>query len=141
MNSLIEADGLPGLQQRYGLKFRDVVTMQQTLKYQATESGAVAGPGCLYHRRTSRSLRLCCSWKMTGNVFPPYEAAALVRGDRRWIQDSRPWSHPHTADQCAFNAQEIMRKLNLRIQEGGETIEHVAHEALRTLGLLQSPRK
>ncbi|MCA9475138.1 MAG: hypothetical protein KC563_04935, partial [Nitrospira sp.] len=29
-------DGLPGLQETYGLQFREVVGMQQTLKYQAT---------------------------------------------------------------------------------------------------------
>ncbi len=128
------SDGLPGLQQRYGLKFRDVVTMQQTFKYQATESGAVHVLD-VYTTDGRLAVYDFVVLEDDRQFFPPYEAAALVRGETlSRIPDLGPILALLTN---ALDAQE-MRKLNLRIQEEGETIEHVAHDALRTLGLLQS---
>ena len=128
------ADGLPGLQEQYGLKFKDVVTMQQTLKYQATESGAV---DVLDVYTTDGRLAVYDFVVLIDDkqFFPPYEATALVRGETlSSIPDLGPIL---TLLTNALNAEE-MRKLNLRIQERGEPIEQVARDALRTLGLLQS---
>ena len=128
------ADGLPGLQQRYGLRFKDVVTLQQTLKYQATETGGV---DVLDVYTTDGRLAVYDFVVLEDDrrFFPSYEAAALIRGH---TLDRIPELGPVlTLLTNAFNA-EIMRKLNLRIQEGGETIEQVAQDALLTLGLMRS---
>lgn len=128
------ADGLPGLQQLYGLKFEDVVTMQQTLKYQATESGAVDVLD-VYTTDGRLAVYDFIVLKDDRQFFPPYEAAALVRGETlSSIPDLGPIL---TLLTNALNAEE-MRKLNLRIQKGGETIEQVAQDALRTLGLIRT---
>ena len=128
------ADGLPGLKRLYGLQFKEVVTMQQTLKYQATESGEVDvldvyttdGRLAVYNFTVLQDDR---------GFFPPYEAAALVRGET--LTRIPELGSNLTLLTNALDA-ETMRTLNLRIQEGGETIEMVANDALRTLGLLHS---
>jgi len=77
-----------------------------------------------------------CNTKNEKNqFFPSYEAAALIRGDTlNRIPELGPIL---TLLTNALDA-EMMRKLNLRIQEGGETIEHVAQDALHILGLMGS---
>ena len=131
------ADGLPGLKKMYGLQFRDVVGMQQSLKYQATENGDVDvldvyttdGRLAMYDFRVLEDDR---------QFFPPYDAAALVRGETLE-------QHPELASILSLltNAltSERMRALNLRIQEQGEAIPRVAHEALRSLNLVQEELK
>ncbi|MDX1411924.1 MAG: glycine betaine ABC transporter substrate-binding protein [Nitrospirales bacterium] len=130
------ADGLPGLQQRYGIQFKDVVTMQQSLKYQATESGGV---DVLDVYTTDGRLAVYDFVVLEDDrrFFPSYEAAVLIRGQ---TLDRIPELGPVlTLLTNAFDA-EIMRKLNLRIQEGGETIDQVAQDALLSLGLIRSPK-
>jgi osmoprotectant transport system permease protein len=131
------ADGLPGLKKIYGLQFRDVVGMQQSLKYQATENGDVDvldvyttdGRLAMYDFRVLEDDR---------QFFPPYDAAALVRGET--LQQ-----HPELASILSLlsNAltSERMRALNLRIQEQGEAIPKVAYDALRSLNLVQEELK
>ena len=128
------ADGLPGLHQRYGLTFKDVVTIQQTLKYQATESGEV---DVLDVYTTDGRLAVYDFVVLEDDreFFPPYEAAALVRGDT--LNRIPELGLVLTLLTNALDA-ETMRTLNLRIQEKGETIEHVAQDMLSTLGLLGS---
>lgn len=129
------SDGLPGLQQLYGLKFMNVATMQQTLKYQATKSRAI---DILDVYTTDGRLATYDFVVLEDDLhfFPPYEAAALVRGET--LSNIRDLGPILTLLINALNAKE-MQKLNLRIQEEGETIEQVAQDALRTLGLLRSP--
>jgi osmoprotectant transport system permease protein len=129
-------DGLPGLQQLYGLKFEKVVTMQQTLKYQATESGSVDVLD-VYTTDGRLAVYDFVVLEDDRHFFPPYEAAALVGGETlSRIPELGPIL---TLLTNALNAEE-MRKLNFRIQEGGETVEQVAQDALHTLGLLRSPK-
>lgn len=127
------ADGLPGLRQRYGLKFKAVVTMQQTLKYQATESGDLDVLD-VYTTDGRLAVYDFVVLEDDRHFFPPYEAAALVRGDTlKRIPELGPIL---TLLTNALDA-EGMRRLNLRLQERGETIEQVAQDALHTLGLTQ----
>ena len=42
-------DGIPGLQRKYGLEFHKIVTMQQTMKYQAATTGEVDVLRCVYN--------------------------------------------------------------------------------------------
>ncbi|RMH37314.1 MAG: ABC transporter permease subunit [Nitrospirae bacterium] len=128
------ADGLPGLQAVYGLTFQEVLAMQQTLKYEAAAAGTVDvldvyttdGRLAVYDLSVLEDDR---------HFFPPYDAAALVRGD---TLDR----HPRLASTLALLVDaldaELMRQFNLRLQEHKVPVAEVAHDALVRLELLDS---
>jgi osmoprotectant transport system substrate-binding protein/osmoprotectant transport system permease protein len=125
-------DGLVGLNKSYGLQFQEVIGMQQTLKYQATDKGEV---DLLDVYTTDGRLAVYdfVVLKDDRQFFPPYEAAALVRGEilKR---------HPELGKVISLLTNALdpahMRELNLRIQEHGEPVSQVAHSALRALDLV-----
>jgi osmoprotectant transport system permease protein len=126
-------DGLPGLQKTYGLRFGSVQPMQHALKYQAAGSRAIDaldvyttdGRLVLYNLQVLRDDR---------GFFPPYDAAALVRGAT--MRD-----HPEMGAVLGLLSgaldEETMRRLNFRLQEGKESEAAVARDALRSLGLIR----
>jgi osmoprotectant transport system permease protein len=128
-------DGLPGLARTYGIHFRSVQSMQETLKYQATRAGGVDvldvyttdARLLLYHLTVLRDDR---------GFFPPYEAAPLARG-------ATLAAHPELGAVLGLLAgaldENTMRRLNLRLQEGKESEETVARDALSALGLVSAP--
>ena len=126
------ADGLPGLQQAYGLQFKEVVGMQQSLKYQAAGSEEIDvldvyttdGRLAVYDFQVLEDDR---------NFFPPYDAAALIRGDtlERFPEIGRILALLSNA----LDAQS-MRRFNLRLQEKGDSVEQVANDVLQSLGLV-----
>jgi osmoprotectant transport system permease protein len=126
-------DGLPGLQALYGLKFGQVRLMQQALKYQAAGEGIV---DCLDVYTTDGRLVVhdLVVLEDDRRFFPPYEAAALVRGET--LQ-----RHPEVGVALGLLTQaiseETMRQLNLRVEDGGESIEAVAQGALQAWGLVE----
>ncbi|HLX10971.1 MAG TPA: glycine betaine ABC transporter substrate-binding protein [Thermoanaerobaculia bacterium] len=125
-------DGLPGLAHTYGIRFKSVQAMQETLKYQATRAGGVDvldvyttdARLLLYHLTVLRDDR---------GFFPPYEAAPLVRGATLAV-------HPELGAALGLLAgafdEDAMRRLNLRLQEGKESEVTVARDALAALGLV-----
>ncbi|GJL58669.1 MAG: amino acid ABC transporter permease [Nitrospirales bacterium] len=125
-------DGLVGLNKSYGLQFQEVIGMQQTLKYQATDKGEV---DLLDVYTTDGRLAVYdfVVLKDDRQFFPPYEAAALVRGEilKR---------HPELGRVISLLTNAInptrMRELNLRIQEQEEPVPQVAQSALRALDLV-----
>jgi len=125
-------DGLPGLEARYGLRFADVKPMQQALKYQAAGQGRL---DCLDVYTTDGRLVVndLVVLEDDRGFFPPYEAAALVRGETLG-------RHPELGSTLGLLAgaldEDTMRHLNLRIEENGETVEQVAQDALEDLGLV-----
>ena len=125
-------DGLPGLEATYGLRFREVRTLQQALKYQAAGSGAV---DVLDVYTTDGRLLVHDLVVLEDDLgfFPPYEAAALVRGETLRL-------HPQLGVVLALLAnaldEDTMRDLNLRLQESGEEERIVAADALAALGLV-----
>ncbi len=131
------ADGLPGLDQVYGLKFRKVVGMQQSLKYQATKNGDI---DVLDVYTTDGRLAAYDFVVLEDDLrfFPPYEATALVRGETLT-------KHPELALVLSELTHALsptrMRELNLRIQEKGEPIPRVASDALQTLHLVKETHR
>ena len=128
-------DGLPGLARTYGIHFRSVQSMQETLKYQATRAGGV---DVLDVYTTDARLLL---YRLTvlrddRGFFPPYEAAPLARG-------ATLAAHPELGAVLGLLAgaldENTMRRLNLRLQEGKESEETVARDALSALGLVSAP--
>ena len=126
-------DGLPGLEKTYGLRFKSVKPMQQALKYQAAGVGRIDaldvyttdGRLLTYHLTVLEDDK---------DFFPPYQAAALVRG--KTLAE-----HPEIGTVLGLLAgaldEETMRSLNLRLQERGDTVEQVAQDALEKLGLVE----
>lgn len=124
-------DGLLGLQRVYGLEFASVDHLQQALQYQAARQRSIDaldvystdGRLILYDLKVLRDDR---------GFFPPYEAAALVRGET--LKE-----HPEIGAVLGLLAgaldEDAMRALNLRLQEKHESETVVARDALRSLGL------
>jgi osmoprotectant transport system permease protein len=125
-------DGLPGLQRTYGIRFGSVQAMQETIKYQAVRGGSV---DVLDVYTTDARLLLYDLTVLRDDrgFFPPYQAAPLVRG-------AALATHPEIGDALGLLAgafdEDAMRRLVLRLQEGKESEEVVAHDALTALGLL-----
>ena len=127
-------DGLPGLEEVYNLHFQHVQGMQQALKYQAAESGAL---DVLDVYTTDGRLAVFDLTVLEDDkqFFPPYEAAALIRGETLT-------RHPEIGTVLgllanAFDAP-FMRTLNLRLQGQGDSVEQVAQDALKKIGLLEN---
>ncbi len=124
-------DGLPGLEEAYGLRFRTVRPLQQALKYEAAASGRidVLDVYTTDGRLLSYDLRVLDDDR---EFFPSYQAAALVRG-------ATLREHPELARVLSLLAdafdEATMRRLNLRLQENGESERRVAQDALAELGL------
>jgi osmoprotectant transport system permease protein len=126
------ADGLPGLERLYGLRFASVRPMQHALKYAAAAAGEVEALD-VYTTDGRLAVQDLVVLEDDRGFFPPYEAAPLVRGAtlRR---------HPEIAavlgDLAGVLDAARMQRLNFRLQEGKESEEAVARDALRELGLL-----
>lgn len=124
-------DGLPGLEAAYGLHFGRVRPMQQALKYQAAAAGEVDLLD-VYTTDGRLAVHDLVVLEDDRNFFPPYEAAALVRGEALTL-------HPQLASTLGLLGQSLdavrMRALNLRLQEGREPEAQVAADLLIELGL------
>lgn len=125
-------DGLLGLERAYGLHFRSVQNLLHAPKYQAAGAGEI---DVLDVYTTDGRVLLFDLVVLEDDrgVFPPYEAAALVRGEALK-------RHPEIGQTLGLLAGafdgERMRRLNLRLQEGKEAVPDVARDALLELGLL-----
>jgi len=124
-------DGLPGLEKTYGLKFASVEHLQQAIQYQAAGDRRIDAMDA--YTTDARLLRYnLVILRDDKNFFPPYEAAALVRGETLA-------RHPEVGAVLGLLAgafdEDSMRALNFRLQEKGESEAVVALDALRALGL------
>ncbi len=132
---LERGDGFPGLREAYGLEFKSTRGFQQALKYQAAAAGEIAALDVYTTdgRLLAAKLRVL---EDDRGFFPPYAAAALVRGEtlRRF-----PEIGPVLALLAGSLDEDAMRRLNYRLQELGEPTERVAAEALAELGLTAPP--
>jgi osmoprotectant transport system permease protein len=127
-------DGLPGLQREYGLRFAQVRSLLQSVKYNALVSGNVdVIDGYSTDGLIARHGLVVLADDR--NFFPPYEAAALVNG--RFYRE-RPRAVAALMELSGRLDQELMRRLNERVEAGGEPVPQVAAATLRELGLVGS---
>jgi osmoprotectant transport system permease protein len=134
-NEFVERpDGLPGLRTRYGLDFASVQSFLQTPKYQAAASGnlEVLDVYTTDGRLLTYDLVIL---KDDLGFFPPYEAAPLVRGE---ALRELPGLGAALGLLGGGLDGDLMRRLNLELQENKSPVEAVARQALEDLGLLQS---
>lgn len=124
-------DGLPGLRQAYGLRFKAVRSLLQAVKYRALAGGSVDvidgystdGELARYHLVVLEDDR---------RFFPPYQAAALV-GAR--LQRREPAAIAALTRLSGLLSEQRMRELNREIEVDGRPVAQVAAAALRQLGL------
>ena len=125
-------DGLPGLQQVYGIRPRDIRSLVQAVKYEALAAGEVDvidgystdGAIARYGLEVLEDDR---------GFFPPYEAAALV-SER--LREEVPEAIAILSELSGMLDEERMREWNERVEVGGEAVPTVARGALRELGLV-----
>jgi osmoprotectant transport system permease protein len=129
------ADGLPALERVYGVRFREVRTLLQAVKYQALAAGAVD----LIDGYATDGLIARFDLVVLEDdraLFPPYEAAALI-SERLWRE--RPDAVAALTELSGRLDAALMRRLNARVEVDGEPIELVARAARRELGLETAP--
>ena len=126
------SDGLVGLSRVYGLSPRAVRPLAPAVKYQALASGAVdvidgySTDGLLarYDLVTLIDDR---------HFFPPYEASALVTEK---LATQMPAAIAALTLLSGRLDENVMRRLNRRVEVDGEDVRVVATDELRGLGLI-----
>jgi osmoprotectant transport system permease protein len=127
-------DGLPGLEEAYGIVPGEVRALLQAIKYQALDQGEVDvidgygtdGQIARYGFVVLEDDR---------GFFPPYDAAALVS---REVATSRPEVVAALSELSGLIDQSSMRDLNRRVEVDGDEVSQVARGALLELGLVSA---
>lgn len=128
------ADGLPGLEQAYGLHLKAVRPLAPAVKYQAL---AASGVDVVDGYSTDGLLAKYDLVTLVDDrhFFPPYEAAALVSARLARTMPSAIATLTLLSDRLS---ETRMRALNRRVEVNGEGIPGVAAAALADLGLVGS---
>jgi osmoprotectant transport system permease protein len=124
------SDGLPGLARAYGLEFREVRPLLQSVKYRAlveNEVDVIDG----YSTDGLLSRYSLVVLEDDRKFFPPYEAAALV-GQR--LYNDMPGAIAALSALSGRITVQQMRQWNQRVEVDGEAVERVATTALQELG-------
>jgi osmoprotectant transport system permease protein len=129
-------DGLPGLRQAYGLHPRSVSALAPAVKYQALVEGAVDIIDAYSTDGLLDRYPLTVLEDDRG-FFPPYDAAAVVRGD---LARRRPDAVAALGELSGRFDVRRMRRLNARLEVNRDDVAVVAREALAELGLVDTGR-
>jgi osmoprotectant transport system permease protein len=127
-------DGLPGLGRAYGLRFAEVRALLPAVKYQALaaeEVDVIDG----YSTDGLIARYDLVVLEDDRRFFPPYQAAALVSGT---LVERLPAAVVALTELSGRLDEPTMRRLNQRLEVGGEAVERVATDALADLGLIGS---
>ena len=128
------ADGLPGLEQAYGVRFGSVRALLPAVKYQALAAGEVdVIDGYSTDGFIARYDLVVLEDDQ--HFFPPYEAAALVSPA---FQRELPAAVAVLTELSGLLTETDMRHLNRRIEVDGIPVPRVAAAALLNLGLTRS---
>lgn len=124
-------DGLPLLREAYGWRLREVNALAPAVKYQALMAGSV---DIIDAYSTDGLLGRFPVTVLEDDqrVFPPYDAAALVRGE---LFRKRPEFVVALGQLSGRFDVSRMRRLNERVEINGEDTARVAADALRELSL------
>jgi len=126
------ADGLPGIQRAYGIRFRDIRALGPAVKYQALAAGQV---DVIDGYSTDGLIARYDLVVLTDDrhFFPPYEAAAVVSAR---LAASDPRAIAALGELSGRLDERQMRALNQRVEVDRAPVAAVAHDALASLGLL-----
>jgi len=126
------ADGLPGIQKAYGLRFADVRALGPAVKYQALAAGQVdVIDGYSTDGLIARYDLVVLDDDR--HFFPPYEAAALA-SER--LAAEVPAAIAALSELSGRLDEQQMRALNRRVEVDGVPVASVARDALASLGLV-----
>jgi osmoprotectant transport system permease protein len=127
-------DGLPGLAAEYDMRFAEVRSLLQSVKYNALVSGDVdVIDGYSTDGLIARHALVVL--EDDRRFFPPYEAAALVNGA---FYRQYPGAVAALNELSGRLDVELMRQLNERVEARGEPVAQVAAAALRELNLIDA---
>jgi osmoprotectant transport system permease protein len=124
-------DGLPGLRAAYGLAPKSVSALAVAVKYQALVEGAVDIIDA-YSTDGRLDRYPITVLEDDRRFFPPYDAAALVRGA---LARERPEAIAALTELSGRLDVRRMRRMNARLEVNGEDVAVVARDALAELGL------
>jgi len=125
-------DGYAGLSKEYGLRFREVRSLLQAVKYQALASrGVDVIDGYSTDGLISRYDLVVL--RDDHRFFPPYEAAPLVSGA---LYRDMPAAVTALSQLSGRIDEASMRRWNQRVEAGGEDVGIVARDALREIGII-----
>ncbi len=125
-------DGLPGLRTAYGLAPKTVSALAPAVKYRALVDGEVDIIDA-YSTDGLLSRYPLTVLEDDRRFFPPYDAAAMVRGA---LARERPEVVSALSELSGRFDVTRMRGLNARVEVNREAIATVAHDALAELGLV-----
>ncbi len=126
------ADGLPGLRDAYGLRFRAVRSLLQAVKYQALAAGSVDVIDGYSTDGAIARYDLVVLADDRG-FFPPYQAAPLVSAG---LAARNPHALAVLAELAGKLDAATMRRLNERVEVEREDVAAVAASALDSLELV-----
>ena len=128
-------DGLPGLEDTYGLRMRDVRSLLQAVKYEALALGEV---DVIDGYSTDGLIDRYDLVVLTDDLgfFPPYQAAPVVGRD---LWEARPDAIRALTELAGTLDEEFMRRLNRRVEVDGVELGTVARDALIEIGLVGGP--
>jgi len=126
-------DGLPGLQEAYGLRFRSVRSLLQAVKYEALAAGRV---DVIDGYSTDAAIVRydLVVLEDDRDFFPPYDAAPLV-GAR--LMQRNPRAVVLLSQLGRTMDQDLVRQLNRRVEVDREPVPRVARDALVAVGLVE----
>jgi osmoprotectant transport system permease protein len=130
------ADGLPGIQKAYGIRFKAVRALLPAVKYQALAAGEVdVIDGYSTDGFIARYNLVILEDDL--RFFPPYEAAALAGPD--FARDF-PAAVAGLTELSGLLTEADMRRLNRRVEVDGVPVARVAGGELLALGLTRAGR-
>lgn len=126
-------DGYKGIQDKYGVNFQKVVTMEPKLRYKAIESGEIDVIDA-YSTDPEIAKYDMVVLKDDQQLFPPYEGAPLLRQE---TIDEYPEVKQALEQLSGKISDEEMSKMNEEVAYGGKTANEVARDYLKKEGIIQ----
>lgn len=129
---LVREDGLPGLQELYGLSFKDAVGLDPGLLYSAMDNGDVDVISAFATDGRIPALNFALLEDDLG-YFPPYFAAPVVRMD---LLEEAPEVEDLLNQLAGAISDETMAELNFQVDDGGKEPNEVARDFLHDMELI-----
>lgn len=126
-------DGYKGIQEKYGVNFEEVVTMEPKLRYKAIESGDIQVIDA-YSTDPEIAKYDMVVLEDDQQLFPPYEGAPLLRQE---TLDEYPEVEQALKRLDGKISDAEMSQMNEAVAYGGKTANQVAREYLEKEGIIQ----
>lgn len=130
---IVREDGIPGMQDIYGIEFQDTQSMESGLMYAALDNEDVDIISAYSTDGRIQALNIRLLEDDLG-FFPPYHAAPVVRQE---LLDASPEVADVINRLAGKISDEQMQSMNFRVDDGGEEPRDVARDFLTQEGLLE----